>query len=279
MNRRLFFTGLVLVFLFTQCGDNPSRDNAMMEVADMEAPAAQGFASKRAMEGGQSQPVQTDPSIERKLIREGNMRFETHDIAKTRSFLDSLVAAFGGYLANENIYNYEGTLEQNISVRIPSEQFDPFLAAVSSYAGRLDNRYINTLDVTEEFIDVEARLKSKKQLEERYLELLKQARTVEDMVAIETQLSQVRSEIESIEGRLKYLQNRVSFASLSISFYQTRAEGFGFWDKIGDGWGNGWDKFLGFMVWLVTLWPFMLLIVLLIVIFRVRRARKRNSPD
>lgn len=279
MNRRLFFTGLVLVFLFTQCGDNPSRDNAMMEVADMEAPAAQGFASKRAMEGGQSQPVQTDPSIERKLIREGNMRFETHDIAKTRSFLDSLVAAFGGYLANENIYNYEGTLEQNISVRIPSEQFDPFLAAVSSYAGRLDNRYINTLDVTEEFIDVEARLKSKKQLEERYLELLKQARTVEDMVAIETQLSQVRSEIESIEGRLKYLQNRVSFASLSISFYQTRAEGFGFWDKIGDGWSNGWDKFLGFMVWLVTLWPFMLLIVLLIVIFRVRRARKRNSPD
>ena len=279
MNTRLFFTGMVLVFLFTQCGDSPSRDNAQMEVSDMEAPAAQGFASKRAMEDGQSQPVQTDPSIERKLIREGNMRFETTDVAKTRSFLDSLVTAFGGYLANENIYNYEGTLEQNISVRIPSEQFDPFLAAVSSYAGRLDNRYINTLDVTEEFIDVEARLKSKKQLEQRYLELLKQARTVEDMVAIETQLSQVRSEIESMEGRLKYLQNRVSFASLSISFYQTKTEGFGFWDKIGDGWGNGWDKFLGFMVWLVTLWPFMLLIVLVIVIFRVRRARKRNSPD
>ncbi len=277
MNRRIFFAGLVLVFLFAQCADNASRENVAMDMAAPEA--AQGFASKRAMEGGQSQPVQTDPSIERKLIREGSLRFETGDVAKTRGFLDSLVAIVGGYVANENIYNYGGTLEQSISVRIPEGRFDSFLAAVSSYAGRLENRNINTLDVTEEFIDVEARLKSKKELEVRYLELLKQARTVEDMVAIETQLSQVRSEIESMEGRLKYLQNRVAFATLNISFYQTKTEGFGFWDKIGDGWGNGWDKFLGFTVWLVTLWPFMLLIVLVVVIFRVRRARKRDRMD
>lgn len=285
MNRRDFLkrritvclTGLSLLLFFSQCGNG----NVANERYAAAPQAVSGFEAKRSMSAdmAQAKPGTNQLAVERKLIREGNMRFQTDNMNETRRYLDSLVAAVEGYVASENVYNYDGTIEQSLQVRIPSDKFDSFLATVSSFAGRLDSRYINTQDVTEEFIDIEARLSAKKELEVRYLELLKQARTVEDMVAIETQLSQVRSEIESIEGRLKYLQNRVSYASLGINFYQPKAEGFGFWDKVGDGWGNGWNKFLGFMVWLVTLWPFVLLIAILIAFVKIRKAKKRKQFD
>ena len=271
MRNIITMTSLGLALLLTQCngsgGENYSADREMAAPAMKMAAPEEGQQAMNGSDAGSA-------AVERKLIREGNMRFETDNVAQTRLFMDSLVAAAGGYVANENVYNYEGTMEQSISVRIPADQFDPFLSNVSSYAGKLDNRYINTMDVTEEFIDVEARLRAKKELENRYLELLKQAKTVTDLVAIEGQLSQVRSEIESMQGRLNYLQNRVSLATLSISFYQTQTEGFGFWDKVGGSWGTGWDKFLAFLVWTISLWPFVIFIIAIVVVIKIRRRRR-----
>lgn len=270
----MIFAAFGLALLFTACNNGGGENYGTNDMA-MEAPMVEGKMAARADLAQSVNPAApADASVERKLIREGNMRFKTDDMAKTRTYLDSLVVASGGYLANENVYNSEGTLEQSLSVRIPAEKFDGFISSISSYAGKLENRYINTMDVTEEFIDVEARLKAKKELENRYLELLKQAKDVADMVAIEGQLSQVRSEIESMQGRINYLQNRVSLASLSINFYQTNTEGFGFWDKIGGGWGEGWEKFLGFLVWTVSLWPFVVALLAVVIFIRLRRKRR-----
>lgn len=273
MNRLLILAGLVLVLLTTQCGTEPG--NGGLGLSSEMAPAAD---RKMAAAPDASQMFSGDSpnTIERKLIREGNVRFKTFDVSKARAFLDSMATSFGGYIFNENMYKSEGMVEQSVAVRIPDERFEAFIAAISSYAGRLESKNVNAIDVTEEYVDVETRLKTKKELEARYLDLLKQAKTVADMVAIEGQLGQVRTEIESMQGRLNYLQNRVKFATLWISFYQTDAEGFGFWRKVGDGWGVGWSNFMGFLVWTVELWPFVLLIVVVVVVIRLRRRNKQT---
>ncbi|CAD5250586.1 MULTISPECIES: DUF4349 domain-containing protein [unclassified Imperialibacter] len=272
MNNTIKLTGLALVLLFTQCGNNGGGES--MNFSSEMAPAADRkmAATEEAQQGYTGD---TPNTIERKLIREGHMRFKTESTGKTRVFLDSIVASYGGYVFNENMYKNEGTVEQSVAVRIPDEKFDAFMGSISSYAGKLESKNVNSIDVTEEYMDVETRLKTKKELEARYLDLLKQAKTVTDMVAIEAQLGQVRSEIESMQGRMNYLQSRVKFATLWINFYQTDVEGFGFWDKIGGGWGAGWTKFLSFMVWTVELWPFVLIILTIVIILRIRR-RRRN---
>jgi hypothetical protein len=275
MNNAIKLTGLALILLFTQCGHNGGGEAANY-ISDMEmAPVA---GRKMAADEASPQMYSGDApnTIERKLIREGNVRFKTNDTGKTRAFLDSTVTSFGGYIFNENMYKNEGSVEQSVAVRIPDEKFEAFIAAISSYAGKLDSKNVNAIDVTEEYLDVETRLKTKKELEALYLDLLKQAKTVSDMVAIEGQLGQVRTEIESMQGRMNYLQSRVKFATLWINFYQTEVEGFGFWDKIGGGWGTGWTKFLGFLVWTVELWPFVLLIVAIVIFVRIRRNRRNN---
>ena len=141
-------------------------------------------------------------------------------------------------------------------------------------AEKVDAKNINTQDVTEEFIDVEARLKTKKELEARYLELLKQAKTVADIVSIEGQIANVRAEIESMEGRLKYLNNQVSFSTLSVSYYQESAAGYGFGSKLLNSLKSGWFNLVDFLFWLLRLWPFVLGITA-VAIWWVRRRRSR----
>jgi len=102
--------------------------------------------------------------------------------------------------------------------------------------------------VTEEFIDIQARIKTKKELENRYKELLAKANTVEELLSIEKELGTLRTEIESIEGRLKYLQDRVSLSSLTIEYYELTTSSFRFIPKLGKSFVTGWNWFLSFIV-------------------------------
>jgi hypothetical protein len=146
-------------------------------------------------------------------------------------------------------------------VRIPSKDFDKFVETIGKGVEKFDYREIITQDITAEYLDVEARIKTKKEMENRYLAILQKARNVTEMLEIERQLGEVRGEIESMEGRLRFLKNQVSFSTLSISFYKNIAyQGDSFWTRLGDSFHNGWDNLLVFIIGIVHLWPFLILI-------------------
>ena len=137
------------------------------------------------------------------------------------------------------------------------------------------------MDVTEEFLDIQARLKTKKELEYRYLALLKQAKDVSDILEIEEKMGQLRSDIESIEGRMKYLQSQVRFSTLTVSFYETVPNSVSFGNKFKYGFKNGWENLIWFFVGLINIWPFIIIIAGsiwgLIVYRRNRREKKKSS--
>jgi len=167
--------------------------------------------------------------IERKIIKEGVITFETVDLKRTESLITETVNEMGGYVASDNVFSNANRITHRMTVRVAADKFDQLLAKISESAEKLDRKTISALDVTEEYIDVEARLKTKKELESRYKELLIKAKTVEDLLSIEKEIGTLRTEIESIEGRLGYLQDRVSLSSLTIEYYKmTAASSFGF---------------------------------------------------
>jgi hypothetical protein len=114
-------------------------------------------------------------------------------------------------------------------------------------------------DVTEEYVDVEARLKTKKDLEQRYQEIMKKATTVSEMLEIEKEMGTLRADIESIEGRLNVLKSQVSFSTLTVTIYELVTAPNFFGTRIGSGFVNGWNNLLDFFVFIVNLWPFFLL--------------------
>ncbi|MCS7074565.1 MAG: DUF4349 domain-containing protein, partial [Bacteroidia bacterium] len=127
-----------------------------------------------------------------------------------------------GYLASEQHTTTAGQSRVEIVARVPKENFLDFLAAVEKYSVYTESKNITAQDVTEEFVDIEARLRSKKAAEERFLELLKTAKTIGEVMDVENQLRNIREEIEARQGRLQYLQNQVAFSTVTITMYEEK---------------------------------------------------------
>jgi hypothetical protein len=268
-------TLLLLVTLLFSCGGNNSSPEIAM---DMAAPEA-----KMAQRGGENAVAmnvteQNLPEIvERKLIRNGSLEFQTQEVKKTKLEIEKICKELNAYISSESENNFGDRLQYNQSIRVPSAQFDALIARIEPLAKKIDNKNINTQDVTEEFIDVEARLKTKKELEVRYREILKQAKTVQDIISIESQIANVRSEIESMEGRLNFLKSQVSFSTLNVSYYETIGTDFGFASKFVHSLKGGWDNLLAFIIYMINLWPFVIGLTVLVIWLWRRRVKRKDT--
>jgi len=223
-------------------------------------------------------PNQTTVNLtERKLIKNGDLSFETSDVKQTKANVEAIGKELNGYISNESQNNYGERLQYSQTIRVPADRFDLLLQKIEGEAVKIESKNIQTQDVTEEFIDVEARLKTKKELETRYRDILKQAKTVQDIVTIEGQIATVRSEIESMEGRLTYLKNQVAFSTLNVSYYEIIGTDFGFANKFVRGLGQGLDNLLSFLIILTNLWPFFILVVA--IAWGITRWQKRKRDQ
>jgi hypothetical protein len=148
-------------------------------------------------------------------------------------------------------------------VRIPSGNFDQFLNGVVSIAEKIDSKNIRRTDVTTEYIDITTQLENKKKLEGRYLELLKKAGKMSDMLEIENKLTEIRTDIESTQGRLNYLLKQVDYSSLDITFYNKQIvpdNGYSFGYKLKSALSDGWIILGGLFFGFLQVWPVWILL-------------------
>lgn len=258
---KFIYAGLMALF-FISCGANKEYAGA---------PQSEALEDAAKNEAGK-----VEAQTERKLIREGEMSFETADVNTTKNKILQSVQELNGYISKDNVYDYSGRIEHRLEIRVPSDRFDQLLQKISESAVKIDSKSIDVKDVTEEYIDVEARIRTKKELQERYRELLKQAVKVDEVLNIEKEIGQLQAEIESFEGRMKYLKDRISFSTLTVTYYTKTDTAFRFGSKFMDALGSGWDVFLWFLIGMAHLWVFVLLIAIMIYGL-IRRRRKRRK--
>jgi len=218
-------------------------------------------------------------NIEQKIIKTGDIRFETNDLEETYSKMITAVKKYNAIIQNDTEGKDYGSVFRKIIVRVPSKNFDLFLSDISKGVAYFDNKEISSQDVTEEYIDIDARLKAKKVLESRYLELLKKANKVTEMLEIEKQLSAIREEIEAKEGQLRYMQSQISMSTITIEFYKTVANEGGatisYGSKIWNAIKSGFNGISSFFIGLLSIWPF--LIVLATAIYFIRKRFKKKT--
>lgn len=260
--KNLYLFSLIL-FLFT-AGCQSEFDGDYVAMPDHAEVSRTAMSSSESLETA-------EPSL--KLIKEGRVHFRTDDIKVTRETINAAVDEFDAYISSDREQQRSDRVTATLVMRVPAESFDRFLASATLGVGQFDNKEIEVRDVTEEFVDVEARLRTKKELEVRFVNLLDRANTVTEIVEVERQLGNVRSEIESIEGRLQYLRDRVQFSTLTMSFYKTKPESSYTLSFI-DGFKNGWGLFVEFIFLLVNLWPFILIIIGSVVGIKYYRKRR-----
>ena len=154
---------------------------------------------------------------ERMIVRNGNMSLVVEDVVDGRDEIAQLAVRLGGYVVSSWISGEEEEMRGSISIRVPDEKFEQALAELRSLAVRVDSESTNSQDITEEYTDLEARLKNAEATESQYLALLDKAKDVEDILRIYDSLSRVRREIEQIKGRMTYLERTSSMSLITVS--------------------------------------------------------------
>ena len=248
-------TGLLLAVLSFSC--TGADKSAAYGVADSKEMAAEAGSSSSDIRVGE------EAIPERKLTKNGMLRFETSDAQKTRAAIQKAVTEAKGYVASDSKDEEEGRQTSTVTLRVPNDRFDALVDRITAEAGKIDYKNIEVNDVTQEYIDLDARLKTKKDLEARYQELLKRANSVDEVLKVEAQM--------------RYLKNQVALSTLTVSFYEkTVAAGFGY--KFQRALRQGWDNLLWVIVGLTNLWAILLFVAIVwIVIARIRRRRKQRK--
>lgn len=236
----------------------PYKDNMDMEERSME-------------ESGQSGGAMKIP--ERKIMRKVDMRFKVKDLMVSTTYIEQLTKTHQGYIMGMNQSRSGGSMDNELRISIPAEKLDEFIKALKSQSLHTDYTRIKAQDVTEEFMDITTRLKTKKEVRDRYIEILRnRAQNVEDILSAEEKIRVIQEEIESIEGRLKFLNNRTAFSQVSVEIYQEipyvhRPDGYQktFFSKVKDGFVNGWELIQAIVLGLITIWPIVLMVTLLLI--------------
>lgn len=270
---------LIIALLFLavlSCKKTDAEASEDLKVMAVKLPAK---AMSVNSESYSESPNEAGKVIEQKIIKTGNLRFQTDDLEKTYEQIKSAVKNGKAFIQNDSQGKEYASIYRRITVRIPSENFDPFIKDISSGVDYFDNKEISSQDVTEEYIDIDARLKAKKKLENRYLELLAKANKMSEMLAIEAQLSAIREEIEAKEGQLRYMQNQISLSTITIEFYKTIAEESGvtisYGAKIWNAIKSGFYGISSFFLGLLEIWPFIIIAVALFYFIRKRFKKKK----
>lgn len=215
----------------------------------------------------------------KKIIKDGDISIECKDIEVSKKAVDLLLKKHQSYYLSENLSNNENEIYYELSVRIPAQQFETFLSEAENGIGEITWKSIHARDVTEEFYDIQTRLKNKKEYLNRYRELLTKANTVKDIISIEEGIRTLQEEIESAEGRLKYLNDQVAYSTLNLRLSHKKEYVYkpkprdSFGERVKESLSDSWERVIDFVLMLVSLWPFAL--VAGIVIFVVIRKRKK----
>jgi DNA-binding transcriptional MerR regulator len=161
--------------------------------------------------------------LERKIVRDADITIEVASTSDAQHRVTSIAEAHGGFVVTseskqrESVDPSQRTLDFKLVVRIPFDQFGVSLEEIRRLASNVPEEKTNGQDVTEEFIDLEARIKTQKALELQFMQIMRQAAKVEDALEVQRQLAEVRTEIEKLEGRKRFLENRSSLATITVN--------------------------------------------------------------
>ncbi|MCM3408888.1 DUF4349 domain-containing protein [Metabacillus litoralis] len=295
---RFLLCSFFLVILFTGCSNNSSEsatENTTSQSADQAVPELE---KKEQSESGsventvEKEKKEDSIDSDRMVIYTADLSIKVLNFDETVKFVQEKIETLHGYVVQSHSYSVDGgeTVEGTITVRIPQESFHLFLESVEKGSTKILDRSISGQDVTEEFVDLESRLKSKQVVEKRLLEFMENAEKTEDLLKISSDLAAIQEEIETVKGRMNYLDNQVSLATVTLQVREDKVNVPGLDNEDLNTWERTKKQFMesvnvvlksmsSIFIFLVGSLPILILIggILFITLFIFKRKRKHNQ--
>ena len=231
---------------------------------------------------------------QRMIIRTAMMRVMVEDSEETAAAIEELVSRYEGYIADMQMWRQNDQAYANVTIRVPAGSLDQLLDEIHGIVLRVDRRNVTGQDVTEEYTDIQARLRNLEATEVELLALLTEVRenrgSAEEILAVHQRITEIRAQIESLKGRSQYLERMTALATVNLEIYPKAAPPAvvqaGQWSPLVTA-GSALRSFIGFVqvladfgIYLVIFSPVVLVPVAVILLFaRYLRRRGRKKQD
>lgn len=220
-----------------------------------------------------------------KLIKTANYRFQVESVKESTDAIIQSIRKYPAYISSSSLHLENPILENKMTIRVQNEYFQDLLKDIDVQAKFTNRRDVTTEDVSKDFVDLESRLKSKREVESRYMEILrKKAGTIEELLETERQIGVVHEEIEATISRINYLRSQVSYSTINLEFYQTVAQQLHagdevtIRDKFVEALSSGWNAIVSITIALTYIWPLLIIAGCVLLYIRLKRPFRKTLP-
>lgn len=279
MKLNIYFMAIVAV-LATACGKGGQEakestgDSAMTVSHESQGTVATDTTYPLAPASGQ--PAATD--WDKKLIKTAQVTLSLNNYDSFNTSLHQQLRTFGAYVATEKETGSESSKEDELTIKVPVYQFEDLMNSITGRGVNVVQKEIATEDVTGELVDVKARLEAKKQVRERYLDLLKQSKNMKDILAVQQEINDVQADIEAADGRRSAMIHQAAYSTIHLRYYQYHTiqpdDTPGFGTKFIDAFKGGGELTGNVLLFFIAIWPLILLGVVVWIVYKKRGAWK-----
>jgi hypothetical protein len=252
---------------------------ADFKIADtLKEPQQVGNGSSKSENSLVSKPIDWD----KKIVKNATLHAEVKDYKTFSQQLSEKVKRYGGYVSQEEQSQSDYQIQNSVVIKVPVDQFENAVNDLTRDVSKLNEKRISSEDVTTQLTDGKSRLEAKKQVRLRYLDLLKQAKNMEEILTVQKEINDIQEEIELVNGRINSLSRESAMSTINLTFFQVidpSAKAAGerepsFLDKIKTSFANGWYWIGEVLVGLISIWPLLIVIILGIWFFKRKQMPK-----
>ncbi len=293
--KRYLFCLLAGVVIISACHSDTTKEKAPLASSAIEPGLAgdEGEFKKQPTTDTAGAPSPMPPVVvnkggtvehidwDKKIIKTAEVSLELKDYKSFNTTIHTGLKAYGAYIAEEKQTQSDYKTENSIVIKVPVDQFDNLLNSIQGDGIKVLARNVSSEDVTGEVVDTKSRLEAKKQVREKYLGLLKQAKNMEEILQVQGEINEIQEQIEAADGRINYLQHSAAYSTVNLSYYQYLTADGGntdhpdFLTRLAKAFKAGGSIVLNGLLVVVTLWP--LILVGFTVFFIVRRFRVKKA--
>lgn len=263
---KIKLTFIALLLIFVSCKSEMPNDTHTI-ASTPSTPSTQANSAQIS----DSDNLQTDAKA---IAKTAKMSIKADDFYYAKKKVDSLLLLFKGYTSYENLHKTSYRSDYQMVIKIPVNNFDKLVYMLESEIGMPDQKSITTEDMTTHIIDLNARLKVKKELEARFYTLLKSATTMKDMLTLEFEIGKIRTDIEQITANLASVQSQIVYSTIHLDLYSLHEMVYvppSFLEEALESMDGGWQFFKDIILVLLRLWPLVLLCSVLFYIFKNKK--------
>ena len=202
-----------------------------------------------------------DVDWDKKIIKTANIKLQLDDYKKFNASVHSSVKQFGAYVAGEKQEQSDYKIENSLIIKVPVAQFDELVNSFSGDGIKVVEKNISSEDVTSQMMDTKARMQAKIAVRDKYLELLKQAKNMNEILQVQNEINYMQENIEAANSRVNYLQHASTYSTINLSYYQYINGSTGdeeipdFFTKLTRAFSTGTSFIVNLVLFIISIWP------------------------